>query len=202
MKTVVLHGELAERFGAEWKLDVRSPAEALRAINANRPGLLAHLAQSHERGVAYQVLLDKEAVSEGRLADPFGREVLHIVPVISGAKTGAGQIIAGIALIVASYYIPGASSVLFSAGGTAITAGGIMVNIGIGLIINGTAQMIMGAPKPPQAGDPQSELPGYFFSGPQNVSGEDSPIPVGYGRALVGSVVASASITSNSVQVY
>lgn len=41
MKMIKLFGDIAKNFKAEWSLDVMTPSEALRAINANRPGFLS-----------------------------------------------------------------------------------------------------------------------------------------------------------------
>ena len=40
MKKVYLHGDLAKGIRSEWELNVKSPAEAIRAININCLGKL------------------------------------------------------------------------------------------------------------------------------------------------------------------
>lgn len=202
MRTIVLHGELGERFGSEWKLDVRSPAEAMRAIGANCPKFFAHLVESQDRGVGYEVLLDREALTKERLSDPFGRETLHVVPVIGGAKSGGRAVLIGAALVAFAVFAPYATTALFTMGGTTLTVGALAGNIGIGLVLAGTAQLLTGTPKTPQGLDPASELPSYFFSGPANTVNLDSAVPVGYGRAVVGSVPVSAGVVSDNRLVY
>ena len=41
LTTIHLVGSLGERFGKTWHLDVKSPAEAIRAIDVNTRGALA-----------------------------------------------------------------------------------------------------------------------------------------------------------------
>lgn len=46
MRKIYLEGQLGEKFGSEWNLAVNSPAEALTAIMAQRPGMRQYLAST------------------------------------------------------------------------------------------------------------------------------------------------------------
>ena len=38
LKKVTLYGELAQKYGRDWSLDINSPSEAMQALAANNPG--------------------------------------------------------------------------------------------------------------------------------------------------------------------
>ena len=61
MRKIYLEGQLGEKFGSEWNLAVNSPAEALTAIMAQRPGMRQYLA-SAEGVQGYEVLVDNESI--------------------------------------------------------------------------------------------------------------------------------------------
>ena len=101
LKKVKLYGELAEKYGKEWELDIESPSEAIRALMANNPSFRQFVSTSEERGVGYKVIVgNNELVNiTGELSNPTGRQDIKIVPVIGGAKRGIGQIIVGAFMI-------------------------------------------------------------------------------------------------------
>jgi predicted phage tail protein len=198
VKTIRLAGELGEKFGAEWHLDVRTPAEAIRAIAANRPGFIAHLAQSQDRGVAYAVLLDNEDISEERLVMPCGREVIHFVPQIAGSGSGFRMIL-GVALIAASFYLPVGPLIQ----GFSFSMSSIAFSVGTNLLLGGVAQMLAGDPEPPASAQQTPEgVPSYFFNGPATTTQQGAPVPVGYGELIVGGYPVSAGVRSDNVKVY
>lgn len=202
MKTIILHGELAEKFGERWVLDVSTPAEAFRAIEVNRPGFAQHLVESDQRGVGYRIVLDEQDIAAAALSDPFGREVLHLVPVIGGSA-GEGKIVVG-ALLIAFAVITGGAGLSLAAayaeGGLAL-AGALAFNVGVSLTIAGISQMIAGTPKAPDPGTPQALKQSYYFSGPENTTGQGGPVPVGYGRLLIGSHTISAGISAEAIYI-
>ena len=60
MRKVYLEGILGQKYGEEWTLNVASPAEALSAIMAQRPGMKQFLAES-EGIQGYEVLINDSA---------------------------------------------------------------------------------------------------------------------------------------------
>jgi predicted phage tail protein len=199
MKTFQLHGELGDQFGEIWHLDVLTPAEGIRAIIANRPDFATHLIESGERGIAYQVLADARQLGEADIVAPFGREVLHLVPVIAGAGGGGiGEIFVGIALIAVSVMTGGAGLGLmaaYEAGGIALAASSLAFSIGVSLALGGVAQMLAPTPQQPGTSAPVANVPSYFFNGPVNSIAQGMPVPVGYGRLTVGSAPISAGMS-------
>jgi predicted phage tail protein len=73
-------------------------------------------------------------------------------------------------------------------------AGGNPVQILIQVVVAVATSLIMQALfKPPKAKE-QKETKSYLFAGTQNVAAQGIPVPLGYGRLKVGSVVVSAAI--------
>lgn len=171
-----------------FEADVSSAAEAVRFLLANFPYLEPELSKGH-----YRVSVGGTDISEDELQYPAGRQEIRIVPVVAGAGA-VGRIIAGVALIVASIFIPG-SALIF---GTALK--GVVFGLGASLALGGVAQLLTPVPTLPTGTDTQQDpRKSYSFSGIQNVSRQGVPVPVVYGETIVGSVVISAGI--DTVQV-
>lgn len=171
-----------------FEADVSSAAEAVRFLLANFPHLEPELSKGH-----YRVSVGGIDISEDELPYPAGQQEIKIIPVVAGAGA-VGRIIAGVALIVASIFIPG-SAMIF---GTALK--GVVFGLGASLALGGVAQLLTPVPTLPTGTDTQQDpRKSYSFSGIQNVSRQGVPVPVVYGETIVGSVVISAGI--DTVQV-
>ena len=109
MKVVKVYGALRKRLGqCRFEFDVATPAQAIKALCVNFPGLEKWLIDSEKDGVGYRVAVSKEKTEKtfAPLLMPFSdREVFSITPVIAGAGRGAGQILLGAALITAAIYL-------------------------------------------------------------------------------------------------
>lgn len=189
MKTVKLLGELGKKFGKSFKFDIANPAEAVRALSANNPFFRQHLIDSEKRGVAYKVLVGKEAITENDLHSPSGKDVIKFVPVLQGAGgDGLTSFIIGAVLIAASFAAP------FVGAGAASP---YLMNAGIAMMIGGVVQMLSPIPSlsGQDANNNPDNKPSYTFNGAVNTSAQGYPVPIGYGRMMVGSAVISGGIT-------
>lgn len=193
MKTVILLGELGKRYGRRHLLDVKSPAEAVRALCANFKDFASFVSSSQERNVGYRVLNMREDVAEEELHNPAGRRIT-IAPVVAGAGGKVGQILLGAALIASAFLVPGLGAVALF--GTT-TLASVAFSIGVSLVLGGVAQML--APQPKSAGPDEEQQPSYVFNGAVNTQAQGQPVPVGYGRMIVGSAVISAGISVEDV---
>ena len=187
--TIKVYGRLARFLGRRtFEAAVSSAAEAVRFLLVNFPQLEAHMSQQH-----YRVSVGGYALEEGELHDPAGQQVIKIVPVLAGAGA-VGRIISGVALLVASFAIPG------FAAWAGPTAYGLITGIGASLVLGGVSQLLTPVPKIPTGKDSnQDPRKSYSFSGVQQTSRQGVPLPVVYGQTLVGSVVISAGV--DTVQV-
>ena len=169
MRLVKVYGQLAKRLGQRvFRADVASPAEAVRFLCTDFPSLDQWLIDSDQDGISYRVKVSKTTVGEedfGLSCNPDA--TISITPVLTGAGGGTGQVLAGIGLVAASFFFPGAglfgTTGLFGAGlgttaaGTAVAGaafGTALSAVGASLILGGVAQMM--TPKPSPIGAPAS----------------------------------------------
>jgi len=205
MKVVKVYGVLRERLGqCRFELDVATPAQAIKALCVNFPGLDKWLVDSEQDGVGYRVRVGKQQATPDDvsvLSLPWSeREVFSITPVVAGAGGGVGQTLLGIALIAVAVVNPfvGFSA---AAGGFAVVAGATATigttlaiaagTIGIGLTLRGIAQMISPTP---DSGDDSEKLRNFTFSGIVNTAQQGLPVPIAYGRVVIGSAVISTGL--------
>ncbi len=196
LRTIRLHGRLGARFGRVHTLAVNSAAEACRALAVLFPGFEQFMYEAKDTGMVFAVFHGDRNISREELGDPPGRTEIRISPVIQGSKrAGTLQTVVGIALIVVASlatYGTGAAA----AGGAASGGGawGVVGAVGISLTLGGVAQMIAGTPKGLGSQDSADNRPSYGFNGPVNTQAQGNPVPLGYGRMIVGSAVISSGI--------
>ena len=199
MKVVKVYGALRKRLGqCRFEFDVATPAQAIKALCVNFPGLEKWLIDSEQDGVGYRVSISREKVTEDNLAPllmPFSdKEVFSITPVVAGAGGGTGQILLGIGLIALTL-IPGGLPIA----GTLATKIGLL---GGALVLSGIAQVI--SPQPQlsdlDAGRDAAKLESFSISNVVNTSRQGLPVPIAYGRVFVGSAVLSSGLDVDQVQ--
>jgi predicted phage tail protein len=203
LRTVRLYGTLGARFGRVHTLAVNSAAEACRALSILLPGFEQFMCDSREKGLAFAIFHGKRNIGKEELGDPPGHADIRIAPVIQGSKrAGRLQTIIGVIIIaVASYYSGGAASGLSSSlFGTSSAVWTGIGTFGISLALGGVAQMIAGTPKGLGSQDAADNRPSYGFNGPVNTQAQGNPVPLGYGRLIVGSAVVSAGIYAEDNQ--
>ena len=199
MKVVKVYGALRKRLGqCRFEFDVATPAQAIKALCVNFPGLDKWLIDSEQDGVGYRVAIGREKVTEENVAPllmPFSdREVFSITPVVAGAGRGAGQIFAGLGIIAASVFIPGLGLGL---SGALVTKVGLF---GGALLLGGIAQAISPQPELNSTLDESVQLESFSFSNVVNTSRQGMPCPIAYGRVFVGSAVLSSGLDVDQVQ--
>ncbi len=200
LTTIILYGRMGRLFGRTWKLDVNTPAEALRAVEANRPGLISYLGTAEENGVRFKVSVGDEQITDPEMVKFAARgKTIRIAPIVQGGKSKVLGLIIGVVLVVAAWgsgmgYFGNAAFNLSQAsvlGIKGLTWGGLIGGIGISMAIGGISQMLTKTPKV------EKGTKSYNFNGPANVSGQGGPVPLCYGGPIVvGSVRISASIVS------
>jgi len=189
MKVVKVYGALRKRLGqCRFEFDVATPAQAIKALCVNFPGLDKWLIDSEQDGVGYRVAVSKEKITEQDMTPlimPISeREVFSITPVIAGAGRGVGQVLLGAVLIGASF-IPGVGAFAASA----------MQTVGASLTLNGIATLI--SPQPQlglERGKEAARLESFIFNNVVNTAKQGLPVPIAYGRVFVGSAVLSSGL--------
>ena len=202
MKVVKVYGALRKYLGqCRFQFEADTPAQAIKALCVNFPGLDKWLLDSEQDGVAYRVTIGKEKIGEDDLSPlvmPWSeREVFSITPVIAGAG-GVGKILAGIGLIALAILVPGiGGGVAATVFGTAFSSVSLAIgSVGFSLVLGGVAQLI----SPQQTyssterGKEAARFESFTFSGITNTAQQGLPVPIVYGRAFTGSAVISSGL--------
>lgn len=200
MKTIKLLGDLA-RFRADWSLDVKTVAEALRAIEANRPGFLA----AAEAGEYVLLLADPQDLDHARQVttanalEAWADEILFVVPRVSGEEPFSATMIMGWSIAMTGSIVMSPAVAAFMA--AALNA---LVSVAISLTVSMVASLISGSNDGMKAADtePYESKPSYLFNGVVNTSRQGHRVPLLYGGPmLVGSMTLSADIRSEDIAV-
>jgi predicted phage tail protein len=202
MRSVFLYGAVGRDFGREWRLDIVSPAEAIRALCALRPPIERALRKGLWRIIVGPPRL-RNAIELDLIHMNAGEQDIHIVPATSPRGDDAmnvGKIVVGVALVASVFLFPAtAGLVLAGTAGAAgsITAGSVAFTVGMSLVFGGVAGLL--TPRLAAAGAATEmarpeDRPSFLFNGAVNNSIQGSPVPVVMGTHLVGSILISASI--------
>lgn len=217
MKVVKVYGALRKRLGqCRFEFEAATPAQALKALCVNFPGLDKWLLDSEENGVSYRVTIGKERVIDdlSPLVMPWSeKEVFSITPIIAGAGRGFGTIAAGIGLIALTL-IAAPVSVSLGITGFSATTGTLAAatfgtklaiaagTLGIGLVLTGVAQALSPQPQFSKLGELEesAELESFTFSNVVNTSKQGLPVQIAYGRVFVGSAIISTGLDVDGVR--
>lgn len=189
--TVKFYGYL-RKFGNDFKLvDVANSSEALNALYCQINGLRKAI-QTHR---FFKVKLGKRYFTMPTIRDDVMQEVadgdvLHVIPVIGGSG-GAVQFVVGAVLAVVGYAF----------GWTGI--GAVVGTIGVGLMASGVAQMLTKTPSPDNPNRNETEKKqSTSFSNLQNLVAQGRPVPLAYGRIMVGSLIIGKGVETLNIQLY
>ena len=204
-RVIKVYGKLAKHLGQRsFKAAVKTPAEAIRFLLANFLDLRGVLSEGDYKVTVGRNQLELIDHPEHLHFPVASQEPIRIVPVIAGAE-GAGQILAGVALVAAAIFLgPAAGGFLgisgLGAGLIGGTAASAIGGLGAALVLGGIAQMLTPTPTISQGTDGDNDpRKSYSFSGIQNVSRQGVPVPIIYGEVFTGSIVVSAGINTEEV---
>ncbi len=196
MKTMILHGYMAERFGESFCMDVKNSGEFLRALGAQLKGFGKAISEGNwhiVRGDLDSAGFDDSETVESLQIGMADDSVIHLLPAMEGAgQNGVFTTILGVVLIALGYFTFGTTS----------PYGVALIAAGAGLAVSGIISMTT---KMPGVDSTNTEGPesraSFLLNGPRNQSTQGVTIPRGYGRAIVGSIVISASIYAERIPV-
>lgn len=182
---VILEGPLGKQFGREWEFAIDSPREALKMVDANKPGVFGWIKQNLAKYSRYQVICERrdgtveELDNDSYPLNQGNLKSVRFVPVIEGASN-VFKVVVGIVLVVvgAVFQQPWA------------------VKIGVSLIVGGVIGALSPRPKMDSSGNREGDSKAsYLFDGPANTTAQGSPVQLIYGRILAGSHSISAAVT-------
>ena len=182
MVKVRFYGAL-KQFGEKFELDCQDTAEVLRALMTQIKGLRQVLQNGFYKVRIGSQCIDSRYLEKGLYYRLKAGMTVHITPVVKGAKrAGVFQAVLGVALV-------GAAILLGPVGGVIGKSAALMLG-GMG------ASMMLGG-----VGKEAEKKSSTSFNGLQNMAAQGQPIPLAYGRILVGSMVGSM-IISQGVEVF
>ena len=201
MVTIRLLGEAGRRFGRQFKLAVKTPAEAVRALCVQIPGLREYLLDSEENGIRWRAVTDHaEGLDEEGLLWPLSKRfILAPQPVGKGA---VGKIVTGVVLVAASFFTAGATLGLFGLGQVGLTAfTGVFASVGGALLFGGIADLLTPTPKMPNVSTAgggigtgatggrsrEDQRKSFTFDKSNANTQQGEVVPVLYGERIIGS---------------
>lgn len=103
MKTIILHGILAKKFGKSFNLDVKTAKEACHALACQIPAFYEFMMNAHVLGIKFAVFNGKDRTQKTnigleQLDDITASKYIHIMPKVIGSDgkvLGALQAILG-----------------------------------------------------------------------------------------------------------
>lgn len=201
MTKVTLHGKLAAAVGrAEWLLNIKTPAEALKLIEANTRKVLRYLYSEEGMNTYYRVLINgKDFTHEAKIYLPTTNiQSIDFVPIVQGAGSGGMLAIIGIALLaivvtVLTYGIGATATYTGLSTATVSLLTSAAFGLGISFTLAGLSQLI--SPQPTTNTTEAS----YLFSGQVNTVQQGGCVPVCYGMLIVGSQTISTGLTAANI---
>lgn len=182
MVNVLLYGKLGKIVGREFSLSCKKLKDIFHAIEQMTGKLKKYFFLNKRR--LFAVFVNDQYVSPDEFEN-FGvkDKTVTIIPILMG---GVGTTAVAIALgttVSAAITAGGVQlAVIFIVGG--------LINAALALGLSLLLQKIM---KPDDNQLQNQSSKSFIFSGAENVSQQGIPVPVGYGRLIVGSRVISAN---------
>ncbi len=193
LRKIKLYGELAKFLGQKtFEAEVSSAAQAMRFLVVNFPQLEKHMVDRY-----YKVAVGNWELTQEELTYPNGQEDIRIIPVVGGAGRGFRRFLLGAALVGLGFAVGG--GVFGPALAKNLGAISFTKTLGMSLALSGVAEML--TPIPSISEREQDPRLSFNFSGIQNTSRAGVAVPVIYGTTLTGSIVVSAGIETEQVEV-
>ena len=181
MTIVNIHGILGREYGNSFLLSLPNPKDVLEAIDCNKQGFLQRLIELQREGLCYDMIINKKRITNGPDMDHMSNPAtVDLVPAISGS----GPLMAPLLMTTG----------LFTAGSTALAFAASIANFVLFAAISYAL-----TPKPENEAleiSSKASKSSLIFSNTANLASQGSPVPIGYGRLLVGSQVIQATIKS------
>lgn len=202
---VILDGKLGKAFGRKWSLNVRTPIDALKMIDANKGGIFKWIRDNLKTYSNYQVTCTYangvvEKISQHELNMNMDIAEMRFTPIIEGAGGGKGMsigmMILGVILLVVAIFFPPAAAGYF---GIAALSAGAVGMAGVGMALGGIIGMLTPQPKAPVNPSTAVNKTSYYFNGPENTIAQGLPVQLIYGRCMVGSHAIAASLSVNNM---
>lgn len=203
LKTLILDGRMAKKFGRVHQFDVADLPEMLRAMCSQVRGFKRYLSEGHMHGIRFAFFNGKHNIGLDEFDMTNGSEVYRITAITEGSKRGGVlQIVIGAVALVAAYFTAGGSLVALGMSAAAATATTTaLTGLGLSMMLGGVVQLLTPQPKyNVGASSSTDNKPNYAFGAPVNTVAMGYPVPVLFGEREIGGAIISAGIFSSDQQ--
>jgi len=178
MTNISIEGHLGEVVGSSWSLKVRNFRELFNAMEANTNKLRDYF-NAHTQQYWAIFVNDEKVDAQSFMFQNIENKHVRIIPLLAGGASALA------AAIVSAIGVQGTAALILE----------FVISAIISMAISFGLSMLMA--KLMKNDDPEAaNTTSYVFSSPQNISQQGQVVPVGYGRAQVGSTVISVSSTN------
>ena len=203
LKTLILDGRMAKKFGSVHQFHVADLREMLRAMCSQVSGFKRYMSEAHMKGIRFAFFNDKNNIGINEFDMTGGGDVYRISAIVDGSKRGGVlQVVIGAVALVAAYFTAGASLAAIGIGAT-VPAGvtTALTGLGLSMAIGGVVQLLTPQPKySVGASSSADNKPNYAFGAPVNTVAMGYPIPPLFGEREIGGPIISAGIFSSDQQ--
>ena len=180
-RKLIFQGSAGEALGTEWSVNAPTVADAFRIVHANNPkNYRDYFEQDLEAEFTVKLAGESLDAAELLLHNLEGEDIV-VTPIPKGSKNAVEKILIAIVLIVISIYL---SPEFLGEGEFAkmLAAGfkDFLMMMGTNLALQGIAELM--APDPSNDKDEE----GAMFSGPAQTVKHGQPVPICYGKMMVG----------------
>ena len=202
LKTLILKGQAAKRFGRKHQFYVTDLNEMIRAMCSQVKGFKKYMATAHHDGIHFAFFSGKTNIGIDGFDLTRSQQEYTMQPVPRGAKSGGLlQVVIGAVVLGAALWAgPAGFAALGLSTGSASAAATALTGIGISMALGGVVQMLTPQPKVNIGSSSSDNKPNYAFGAPVNTIAMGYPVPVLYGEREVGGAVISAGIFSSDQQ--
>lgn len=175
MTDVYIYGRMGEMMGSHHKFACNHLDELLKAIESNTGKLRRYISDNRKRCLA--IFVDNKNISIDDLRSGYvnvKNKIVKIVPLLVGAG-------------LFTFFVGVFGATMVGKVAAFVATAVVMTAISVGLTL--LMQQLFKPDKPDSASSTS-----YAFTSAENVTRQGSPVPVGYGRFKVGSVVLSTCI--------
>lgn len=189
MATITFHGDLKRFVDSPFELEARSFSELMSGLLTQINGLQQHLRKGYYKVRIGKRYLTEEQIKTNPQMTLTEESTVHFTPVIAGAGKGLGigQIVIGVVLIAATWYIGGTAgwSYLAMASGYAM---------GAAMILSGAMTLLTLTPNMDTSAKEGEKKQSTSFSNIKNLTPQGRPIPLLYGEMMTSLVLISQGV--------
>ena len=189
MQNVTLLGDMGEKFGENWTMEVSHMNDIVKLISCQEPEFRPYLIAAQDKGAGLLMIRGGAPLTD---PDEYLLSVGEEDIVMGLLPTGEGGPV-GTAIVLTAKWLYGA---FMGTAGTPTTQ--FLVRTTAQMILM-TAFMAISNYLAPDPSTDQDEAEGYLFSGVNNNVKEGVPVPILYGELMVGGVVINTSQTTQTV---